>query len=400
MINCDMTNMPIDSSSENHKLIEINQNATKREEDVIRNESKEGLFNMRAILFLVLWYFFSFCTLFLNKYILTYLRGDPTILGACQMLMTAACGFIQMFVPCGLYKKIHRKGRPPNFLRNMVLVGSMRFSTVILGLVALKYVAVSFTETVKSSAPIFTVIIARMLLGERTGCFVNLSLLPVMSGLALCSANELSFNVKGFIAAMATNLTECLQNVYSKMLISGERYKYTPAELQFYTSIASVVVQIPAAYVFIDFDRVRKTTDETLIICFLVNGFFFHCQSITAYALMGYISPVTHRPANIGAKYQLFGDKVPLCFLKGQTIRINETWSVANTAKRALLIWLSVVMFGNPVTFLSGLGTGIVIFGVLCYNKAREYDADRKLRQKELLEEAAGHRPTKAIHEV
>lgn len=63
--------------------------------------------------------------------------------------------------------------------------------------------------------------------GEQTGLFVNLSLLPVMSGLALCSANEISFEVHGFIAAMATNLTECLQNVYSKMLISGDKFKYT-----------------------------------------------------------------------------------------------------------------------------------------------------------------------------
>lgn len=48
-----------------------------------------------------------------------------------------------------------------------------------------------------------------------------------MGGLALCSATELSFNMLGFIAAMSTNITECLQNVYSKMLISGEKYKYT-----------------------------------------------------------------------------------------------------------------------------------------------------------------------------
>jgi hypothetical protein len=40
-------------------------------------------------------------------------------------------------------------------------------------------------------------------------------------------------------------------------------------------------------------------------------------------------------------------------------------FSVANTAKRVLLIWLSVLIFGNPVTFLSGLGTSIVFVGVL-----------------------------------
>lgn len=40
-----------------------------------------------------------------------------------------------------------------------------RFATVLLGLLALKFIAVSFTETVKSSAPVFTVIIAKVILG-------------------------------------------------------------------------------------------------------------------------------------------------------------------------------------------------------------------------------------------
>ena len=58
-----------------------------------------------------------------------------------------------------------------------------------------------------------------------------------------------------------------------------------------------------------------------------------------AYAVMGLISPVTQ--------------------------------SVANTLKRALLIWLSVLYFGNPVTWLSALGTAICISGVFSYNHAR-----------------------------
>lgn len=40
---------------------------------------------------------------------------------------------------------------------------------MVLGLVSLKNVAVSFAETVKSSAPIFTVILSRTVLGEHTG---------------------------------------------------------------------------------------------------------------------------------------------------------------------------------------------------------------------------------------
>ncbi|KAF5288956.1 hypothetical protein FQA39_LY03835 [Lamprigera yunnana] len=314
---------------------------TKKDSEQLITDNKTGLRNIRAIAFLLLWYLFSGCTLFLNKYILTYLNGNPTMLGACQMLMTATCGFIQMYFPCGMYKPSQRFHRPPGFYRHMVLVGCTRFLTVVLGLVALNYVAVSFTETIKSSAPLFTVLISRCLLGDQTGWFVNLSLIPVMSGLALCSANEISFEVHGFIAAMATNVTECLQNVYSKMLISGDKFKYTPAELQFYTSIASIIVQIPASLMLVDIHHTNRP-DFNLIFCFILNGVFFHFQSITAYVLMDYISPVTH--------------------------------SVANTAKRAFLIWLSVLMFGNSVTLLSGVGTSIVIVGVLLYIKAQEYD--------------------------
>ena len=67
----------------------------------------------------------------------------------------------------------------------------------------------------------------------------------------------------------------------------------------------------------------------------------FHLQSVMAYAVMGLISPVTQ--------------------------------SVANTLKRALLIWLSILYFGNPVTWLSALGTAVCIAGVFAYNHARRH---------------------------
>lgn len=44
-------------------------------------ESDLGVFNSKALIYLTLWFFFSFCTLFLNKYILTLLEGEPSMLG-------------------------------------------------------------------------------------------------------------------------------------------------------------------------------------------------------------------------------------------------------------------------------------------------------------------------------
>ena len=103
----------------------------------------------------------SGATLFGNKHILSTLGTDPNLLAMSQMLWTAGFGAINMYGPMLVGSK-----PPPtpltsqplrNFMFDMVIVGLMRFATVMLGLVSLKYVAVSFTETVKSSAPFFTV---------------------------------------------------------------------------------------------------------------------------------------------------------------------------------------------------------------------------------------------------
>lgn len=83
-----------------------------------------------------------------------------------------------------------------------------RFLVVYLGLVSLNYIAVSFTETIKSSAPLFTVIISRVMLKEKNGVFVQMSLIPIMLGLVLCSAYEASFTWIGFYAALGTNVAE------------------------------------------------------------------------------------------------------------------------------------------------------------------------------------------------
>lgn len=308
-------------------------------------EAESGVWNWRSLFYMGLWYFFSFCTLFLNKYILSLLEGEPSMLGAVQMLSTTVIGFLKMFVPCCLYQHKSRTEYPSNFIMIMLFVGLMRFITVVLGLVSLKNVAVSFAETVKSSAPIFTVIMSRLILGEYTGLWVHLSLFPVMAGLALCTATEISFNILGFSAALSTNIMDCLQNVFSKKLLSGDTYKFSPPELQFYTSAAAVIMLIPAWIFLLDLPVIGKSghgfvVSQDIVLLLVFDGALFHLQSVTAYALMGRISPVT--------------------------------FSVASTVKHALSVWMSIIVFSNQISALSAIGTVIVFIGVFLYNKARQ----------------------------
>ena len=70
----------VDMSLDSAKLVPATTSIIINRKNETEDE-KRGLMNVRALTFLVLWYIFSFCTLFLNKYILTTLGGDATLLG-------------------------------------------------------------------------------------------------------------------------------------------------------------------------------------------------------------------------------------------------------------------------------------------------------------------------------
>ena len=128
------------------------------------------------------------------------------------MNVALALGFFQQRHSLGMYpvetSTTTSQTSKAFFSKDAIVIGCLRFTTVYLGLYALKFVEVSFTETVKSTAPAFTLLLSALILGEKTSMAVKLSTLPVMGGLALCSATEAKFNFSGFFFALSTNLSE------------------------------------------------------------------------------------------------------------------------------------------------------------------------------------------------
>lgn len=295
------------------------------------------------------WYGSSLVTLFMNKWFMLKegINGAPQTLALAQMVFSCATGAIKNFSDSATKGKAGSGGGSSGtegpkvpvarrtFLFQMALVGTMRFATVMLGLIALEHLAVSFTETIKSSAPFVTVIFARVILGERTPMRTMLTLVPIVAGLGLCSFTEVSFNKIGFLAAMACNCVDCVQNVYSKRLLKH----YSPVQLQFYASIAAMCVQLPLLLLQTE-DTEHAAVTLNIFLFLMVDGVFFYLQSICAYGLMNLISPVTH--------------------------------SVCNCVKRALLIWISVLFWHNEVGWMNAVGTLVLISGVLLYNRVRQ----------------------------
>jgi solute carrier family 35 protein E2 len=189
-------------------------------------EMPQGLHNSMAIASLVIWYISSGSTLFSNKYILSSFDGDAFslgiyqnnkygllnkffVLGMNQLVLSVLCGYIQMTIMNKISTQIHKNSsNTKNIFQDMIFIGIFRCATVVLGLVALKYIAVSFVATIKAASPLFTVIISGIMLGEKTGHWTKFSMVPITIGLALCSSFELSFNLFGFVCALGTNVFE------------------------------------------------------------------------------------------------------------------------------------------------------------------------------------------------
>ena len=121
------------------------------------------------------WYACSLITLFLNKSLLTTMKVPVHYLGMGQMCTTCFLGAVKVYGPrvlkkggSGPKREDGRSNASSAFYRNLALVGLMRGATVVLGLVSLKHVAASFTEAIKSSAPVFTVVFAWIILKVRT----------------------------------------------------------------------------------------------------------------------------------------------------------------------------------------------------------------------------------------
>ncbi|ETI51690.1 hypothetical protein, variant 1 [Phytophthora nicotianae CJ01A1] len=275
----------------------------------------------KVVVCIAAWYVISLVTLWTNRYVVAKLRVDSNLLSLAQLGMSVVGGLGSELYLVGwtVCKRSMRKVLDDG-LKDMVLLAGVRILTVLLGLTALKYIAVSFTQTIKSSAPFFTVVLTYLLLGQRTGWRVNFSLIPIVSGLIFCSLSDSSFHVIGFIAALMSNCVDCIQNVLTKRLLNRS---YSTSQLQLYTSIIAVAMQL----MFIAYNWMATPPDPAL-----------------------------------------------------EAKKTDRSTTVANCVKRALIIVLSIYRYGEDVTPLNWCGMVLVIFGVYVFNAASRIEREQAIK--------------------
>eukprot|EP00803_Ostreobium_quekettii_P001284 evm.model.scf_105.9 EVM.evm.TU.scf_105.9 scf_105:93366-99084(+) len=212
--------------------------------------------------------------------------------------------------------------------------------------VSLGRVAVSFTHTIKSLEPFFSVVLSSIFLGDRPTLLVLLTLFPIVGGVAAASMSEVTFNWGGFLSAMGSNLSFQSRNVLSKKSMGDTKLPIDNFNLFSIITIMSFFILLPFSLLSEGFSFTPTAMKalgildpKDIIMRASYAAVLFHTYQQVSYMILQRVSPVTH--------------------------------SIGNCLKRVIVIVASVIVFGNYMSMQSRIGTGIALFGVFLYSQAK-----------------------------
>eukprot|EP00892_Ulva_mutabilis_P001343 jgi/Ulvmu1/11209/UM072_0046.1 len=211
-------------------------------------------------------------------------------------------------------------------------------------------VAISLTHTVKTLEPAFNVVLSKLILGTATPAPVMLSLVPIMLGVSLASAAELSFNWLGFLSAMMSNLTFGFRAVWSKKAMS-DITNLSSTAVYAYTTLISVFICTPGVIIFEGAklgagmeNAIAILGAQTFYLKLLTVGLLYHLYNQFAFNTLGRVSPVSHGVCNvvkriciIGASVLFFGNKLSVQTQVGTVVALAGTWLYTEAVKKEKL---------------------------------------------------------------
>jgi solute carrier family 35, member E3 len=291
-----------------------------------------------AVVLMLLWFSLSCGIAILNKSI--FLRLEfvfPVTLTAYHMLaQSVQAYFILRFtrlvdttwtiLPLEVYR------------RSVVPVASIMCIEVMFNNMGLRYIPVSFVQTLRSLTPLCVTLFARLILKKRLSIRASLSLIPITIGVSLSTYEELSFHMGGFFATILSCFLTAGKLALSSQLMTGVE-KIDPVSALLYMCPVGFVIASPIA--------------------FLLEGrAFVHWINING---------MSSRPSAIVLSSAVFAFALNLSifFLLRRTSAV--TVAVAGNLKVAITVLLSVMVFRNPLSHLGWVGCAIALFGCASY---------------------------------
>jgi len=313
---------------------------------------KKGGVDVALLLCLALWYLGNYYYNISNKMALTAAGG------AAGFPMTIATMQLGIGVLYALFLWLAPDGRKrptitfDDYVKTLPL-GAATAAAHAATVFSLSAGSVSFAQIVKSAEPAFAAVIATYFYSAKISRAKWLTLIPVIGGVCLASLGELNF-------AMAALVTASLANIFAA-LRGNENLKLMKAE-----GIA---------------DRIGTVGNQFALST--INAFFFilPLMLLTEGSKLGeFMTLLKSTPSLVnnliasGLWFYLYNELATKVIQKTNAV----TQSVANTAKRVIVIIVVALVMKEGLSPLKLIGSGVAISGVFLYSIIDKLVAARK----------------------
>ncbi|KAG6406024.1 hypothetical protein SASPL_133620 [Salvia splendens] len=212
---------------------------------------------------------------------------------------------------------------------------------IVLGNVSLRYIPVSFMQTIKSFTPATTVLLQWLIWKKYFDWQIWASLIPIVGGILLTSITELSFNMFGFCAALFGCLATSTKTILAESLLHG--YKFDSINTVYYMApFATMILAVPALLL-----------EGSGVVAWL-----YTCPSLPSSLIIIFGSGVLAFCLNFSIFYVIHSTTA-------------VTFNVAGNLKVAVAVTCSWLIFRNPISMMNSVGCSITLVGCTFYGYVR-----------------------------
>ncbi|CAI9764029.1 unnamed protein product [Fraxinus pennsylvanica] len=295
---------------------------------------------IRSILAILQWWSFNVTVIIMNKWIFQKLDFKYPLSVSCIHFICSAIGAYLVIKVLKLKPLIPVETE--DHWRRIFPMSFVFCINIVLGNVSLRYIPVSFMQTIKSFTPATTVILQWLVWRKHFDWRIWASLIPIVGGILLTSMTELSFNTFGFCAALFGCLATSTKTILAESLLHG--YKFDSINTVYRMApFATMILAVPAVLLegsgVIEWLHTCPSLSNSLVIIF--------GSGVLAFCLNFSIFYVIHSTTAV-------------------------TFNVAGNLKVAVAVTCSWLIFRNPISDLNAIGCAITLVGCTFYGYTRQ----------------------------